>query len=170
MKLISHNNSKKEKKHVFHWLDKPKSGKRTSAVLWILTFSVTFMFAVLSVLLDFFLSMAGKPIAIDFRFLEQWVHFIEAWIYGLIWFSGFIVAGTTINGMVTKGREDADQFMQDLTSIKSQRLPSPTVGPIMPQPLQPQVQVQVNPLQTPQQPQQQPLQPQSSNTPPKIFG
>jgi len=98
------------------WLDKPRSGKKLSAILWIATFITTFIITILIILLNYF-AFSGENTnrnLIDSNLFQYWVDFIEIWIYGLIWFSGFIVVGTTAKKLTDVPQKSADEFLDKL--------------------------------------------------------
>lgn len=111
---------KSSTKQKYGWLERPKSGKRTSAILWIATFIIGFALPVLVILLNYILATKDKDIFLDTSILTNWVDFIEVWVYGLIWFSGFIVMGTTAKEMLNRPKEEADKFLNELSENRSQ--------------------------------------------------
>ena len=95
------------------WLSRPRSGKKTSAILWILTFAISFLITMTFIGVNFYLIANDKSI-INADVINSWVSFIEIWVYGLIWFSAFIAAGTTIKKVIEKPKEEANKFLDDL--------------------------------------------------------
>lgn len=102
------------------WLSKSRSGKKTSAILWILTFAISFLITMTFIGVNFYLIANDKSI-INADVINSWVSFIEIWVYGLIWFSAFIAAGTSIKKIIDKPNESADKFLEDLSKRKEQK-------------------------------------------------